>query len=292
MTFTLTATTAGGIQFEELESSPRIRADQQGVTAVRMFRVNWADYDAFCGELMGIYRNVAGSIVYGPALPFPGGNLDLIVDEIDVEPFDGSSPNGSTIVSLTQGISTHANGAKVTATYRQKYDNNSSSNNPSIPDGTYLTYESEIGAEYTTVPGNYWKWTVDSKQVSADLNTGIVVPVMHHILTWHNVLSVPDAAISSRLGCVNSGTFYGKAGGTLLFLGAQKSTAFAFNNNQTVWNLRYTFAEKNQEGNGAYGWNFFYRQDTNPHWQVIAAQKAPTNTPYALATFAELFAYP
>lgn len=285
------ATSSQGISFEELENSPRIRGDSQGITAVRMFKVDWSDYQAFVGELAGLYQNIAGSIVFGKPLQFPGGNTDLLVDEVEVEPFEGSSPVGTSIVNLTQGCSTYSTGAKVTATYRQRFDNNSSSSNPTLPDGTYLTYASELGAEYMTVPGNTWHWAADSVQLPPDITPGIVIPTIHHQYTWHNVLAPPHAAISAALGCVNNGTFGGKAGGTMLFLGAKMRTAFAFSNNQTVWALEYNFSEKNQDGAGAYGWNFFYRYDTNPHWKVIGAHKSPNNTPYALYDFANLFQF-
>lgn len=291
MTLNLSTTSAGGIQFEELEGSPRIRGDSQGITAVRMFRVDWGDYTAFVGELAGLYRNIAGSIVFDRPLPFPGGNTDLLVDEVEVEPFDGSNPIGTSILSLTQGLPSYSNGAKVTATYRQRFDNNSSSSNPSLPDGTYLTYESEEGVEYMTVPGNYFKWSSDNVKLPDTVNPGIQIPVTHHKLTWHNVLSIPETAMTNCKGHVNDATFYGKPTETMLLTGIQKSTAFAFNNNQTVWRVTYTFSEKNM-GTVASpkGWNCFFRYDANPNWQAIVDVNNGAK-PYTTADFTSLFSF-
>lgn len=284
-TLGLTLTTAQGIEFEELAGSPVVEIGPQGVTAQRMFRVPWSDWNNFAGELFGVYKKVGGSIAYTTPLPFPDQSDNLLVEKVRIEPFDGKI-SGTGLLNLTSGLASYPNGAKITATYIQKYV--SGGDNPTPPDGVYMSYMADHGVEYTTVPGGFWEWTSDGKTLSEEANTGIVVPVTQHRLTMHNVLSVPESAISSLSGQVNSATFLGKAVGTMLFMGCQRQTQFAFSQNEIVWQLNYLFAERST------GWNKFWRYEAagGSHWAAVQSHDAGNTKPYTEASFTPLFQYP
>ncbi len=69
------------IAFEELEGSPKIRANEQGTSATRIFKVAWSDWLDFARLLVGTYETVAGAFHFVPPLEFPGFP-NLIVDEV------------------------------------------------------------------------------------------------------------------------------------------------------------------------------------------------------------------
>ncbi len=293
----LTATTVNGTQFEELEDSPKIRLAKDGCTAQRRFRCSWDDWNTFAGELFGVRVNVGGTVSITQAVLFPGGQQqNLRVESVDIEPFDGTKPDGSSIISLTQGLPTHANGALIVASYKQVFA--SGGDTPTVPDGTYLTYDANDSIGYTTIPAGYWEWETDSTLLDHEANTGIITATTHHHLGWHNLLSVPETAISRAGGTVNNATFMGKPAGTMLFLGAKRTTAFAFDNREVIWNLDYTFAEKSQrdasDPTKVFGWNYFYRYkaDGGTHWLKVRAHLAPQDNPYPSSDFSALFAYP
>jgi|GEM_PF-7016151 len=280
------ATTSGGINFEELEGSPKINISSQGIVATRRFLL------AFAAELIGLYRNVGGSVQVSLAMPFPGPRANLRVDTIDVEPFDPGNPNGADVLTLTSGVNRYA-AAVVTAVYREQYDNSAHPNFPAVPPGTYVTYSAHLGAEYFTVPGRTWRWTASGKDLPDDLPVGILDPVGHYTLTWHNVLGPPWSAIRSLRGKVNGGAFMGAPAGCLLFLGARSQTSFGANQDQAIWKVEYSFSERVRENQ--YGWNYFYNQEEDAaagtHWMQIEDKIAPHNGPYAAGDFSALFAY-
>lgn len=290
MALTFTARTALGTGFEELENSPKIRISRQsGLEATRVFRVDYADWEKFVGEIYGVYRSVSGTLAYTKPITFPGENPYILADDVSIEPFDGSNPDGTNILSLSTGLPTYSNGAQITVNYKQNVSSGQNDDNSvTVPEGTYYSYEADDAVEMLTVPGNYWRWNSDSKVIATEVSPAIQVPVTHHRVTWHNVLRPPYTTIKACRGHTNSATFVGCAAGTLLLIGTKLRNKFQFSTRDVLWEVEYTFAEKDQKGDGTTGWNYFFRYDTGA-WALIEAAKGANAKPFPSATFANLF---
>ncbi|HEY1600771.1 MAG TPA: hypothetical protein VGG64_14275 [Pirellulales bacterium] len=285
------------VAFEELEGSPKIRVNEQGTTAVRSFRVAWDDWQEFVHDLIGIFRVLGLATQFVPPIEFPG-LPNLIVSDVQVEPFDPDNPDGSLGVSL--GSLTNAypsGGARVTATYRTMFDEFSPSRPdlPSVPNGTFLTYSANIGSERSAVPGRAWNWSGGSgERVADDINPGVMVPSGLFTLRWQRVPSPPWSQIRMLRGKVNSGTFLSAAPGTVLFQGVRASRRFQFIADGGFWNLDYMFAENTKTLSDrvtTVGWNYFYKEMglSGEHWVAIENQEG--NPPYQSGDFLQLFQF-
>lgn len=292
------AVSPAGINFEELENSPRIAINQQGVNAIRVFKLAWADWQAFARELIGTWRIIGGATQFISPIPFPG-LPNLIVWEVSVEPFHPDSPDGNVAVSLGAFTNTYtAGGAKVTAHYKTQFDedNQDRPDLPPVPKGTYLTYSAELGAEVMTIPGRSFKWvgTAPVEKLPDDLNPGILVPTGAFTLHWQRVLRPPWSAIRATRGKVNSTSFLGAPPGTVLFVGAQVTRQFQFVVDGGFWQVEYKFSENTKEltTGSKVGWNFFYKPEKlgAEHWVEVQSQDDNTN-PYLSADFAPLFQF-
>jgi len=167
------------------------------------------DHPAFARLLVGRYRRVGCSHEFVPPLAFPG-EPNLIVSDIDVEPFDAEGPEGSLVTTLTSGTNRYpAAGAKVTAVYESLFDadNRPRDDLPGVPTGTYLTYEADLGFEQFATPSRRWRWNAppDYPTLAADVEPSLLLPTGDFRLTWHRVAVPPWTAIRSLRGHVNVG---------------------------------------------------------------------------------------
>lgn len=285
------------VTFEELEGSPRIRINDQGTSAVRTFRVAWDNWQEFVRDLIGTFRAYGLATEFIPPIEFPG-LPNLIVSDVQVEPFDPDNPDGSGGVSL--GFLTNAypsGGARITATYRTMTDQFSPSRSdlPPVPNGTYVTYAADLGSERMTVPGRAWLWSgTSSEHVADDVNPGIMVPSGIYTLRWQRVPAPPWTKIRSLRGKVNAGSFLSAPAGTVMFLGARASRQFQFIEDGGFWNLDYTFAENCKtlsDGGTQVGWNYFYKEQAlaGEHWVPITNLEG--NPPYQSGNFQQLFQF-
>lgn len=283
------------VAYEELEGSPRLRINDAGVTAARSFRVAWSDWPAFARSLIGHYQLIAGALHYVAPLPFPG-LLNLIADEVAIEPFDARNPNGDPLQTLGGAANSYAAGARVTATYRtlRDHDNRSRDDLPSVPEGTILRFRGEVAAEYYATPGRVWSWDIaGAPKVPEDVMPGILLPSGGYELIWQRVAYPPWNAIRSLRGKVNQSTFLGSPAGTVLFTGARATREFQFLEDGGLWRLEYQFLEQTKELNSGakVGWNYFYREQASggEHWLRI--KDATGDSPYLPGDFTELFAF-
>ncbi len=283
------------VSFEELEGSPRIRINEQGVTAVRLFHVAWSDWQEFARELIGTFRVVGLATQFVPPIEFPG-LPNLIVADLNVEPFDPANPSGDVGVSLGSATNAYlAGGAKVTATYRTLFDEDSRSRKdlPKVPDGTLLTYTADLGSERMAVPGRSWRWS-DGSRVADDVNPGLHVPSGVYTLRWQRVPLPPWNGIRAMRGKVNGSDFLSAPAGTVMFLGARVSRRFQFLGDGGLWSLDYTFSERTKalsDGSTQVGWNHFFKETpvSGEHWSAIADSTG--NPPYASGDFLQLFQF-
>jgi len=283
------------VAYEELAGSPQIHVTQQGATAVRMFRVAWDDWQAFARMLLGTYGEIGGTARFVEPVAFPGFK-NLFVAEITVDPFDPDSPDARATLALEADVNSYRGGAKVTAVYRTQFDAEIASprNLPRVPNGTYLTYRSELGAEYQHVPGRVWRWaTEETPPVPDDVNPGILIPTGSVQLSWLRVPAPPWSAIRALRGKVNGAPFLGSPVGTVLFLGVKAVREFQMLEVGGMWRLDYYFSEQTKElsGGGRVGWNYFYKEEAadGEHWTAIA--DADGRAPYQAGDFSYLFQF-
>lgn len=283
--------------FEELEGSPRFEIHDGETMAVRTFRVAWNDWPAFARELVGRYDVRGGQYYFVPPLGLPGF-AHLLVSDVEVEPFEPSCPDGSAVRSLYSGANSYpAAGAKVTATYRTRFDEDNAprAKLPKVPRGTFLTYETELAAEYLATPARTWRWDAapDFLPLAPDLHPGVLLPQALFRITWHRVALPPWDLIRLLRGRVNESEFLGAPPGTVLFLGARAKREFTFQAGAGFWRVEYAFQEnvKVLSTGGQVGWNHLYREMPidGEHWNAIA--DADGNPPYADGNFANLFTF-
>lgn len=273
------------VAFEEMEGSPTVSIGPGGTQAKRIFRVAWNDWQDFAEELTGGWRRVSGAYQLREPLPFPG-LPNVVVDSLQVAPFDARNPAGSHVSTLTRGLNEYPSaGALVTVQYKSRPDleTEDDGDKPEIIPGTILTYRSDLGAESVTIPGRAWNWNVaGDPKVPDDVNPGILMPTGSYTLHWDRVARPPWSAIRTLRGRVNDAPFYGAGAGTVLFLGARANRKFEFLRNATLWSIEYAFTERSEP------WNRFFRLETNA-WTEIEDRGG--NPPYAAGDFTDLFRF-
>lgn len=319
----------GGISFEELEGSPEIHGDDDGVRATRRFKIFWADWPSFVGELMGQYAiqyngatvpfwvpanppNPSSVVVYSPAqVAFPGFP-NAFVSGFKVQPFqpespdsrDDNSPKPVDFGNQTNTYDLNDGGAIVTAEYETLFDVSSddrqwgtgTGGTISPPVGTFLTYGGNASGEVLTTPGRtfYWQGSAPQEPLSADMSPGIVIPGNEHTITWRRVIAPPWNTINSMIGKVNASTFLGAPAGSVMFLGCQPKRIPRYQLSGTLFNLEYKFAQQSKflSDGSIVGWNYLYKptQVNGEHWVQILT--TDTNSPpHATADFSLLFQY-
>ncbi len=281
------------IAFEELEGSPTIKVDEQITTATRVFRVAWDDWREFVLSLVGGYEAVGCNLLFQPPLAFPD-LPNLAVSEVQVEPLDGGAPEGSDVATLVSGTNRYPDaGAKVTAVYRTLFDqeNQLRPDLPAVPEGTYLTYRADLGAEELATPGRLWQWDDGSGEtLPPDRKPRILVPTSSYQLVWHRVPRPPWEAIRALRGHINAYPFLGAPAGTVLFCGARVTRQFQFLETGGFWRVELNFDERTLPlaGGGVGGWN--YEHDARASaWTPI--KDAAGNPPYPAADFLALFLF-
>lgn len=300
--------TPGGLYFEEFSDSPKIKLGQQLVSATRVFLCNWSDWQAMCYELIGIWRIFGLATIFIPPISFPGVPL-MVVSEVDVEPFDGHSPQPGPV---DLGAFTNVYKiAKITAQYSTLSYQPDRPDQPNTPEGTILNYSSDHGAEVMTLPNRSLYWgTLNSGTFAAfnqlpvgeDSRPGLIVPTAEINLAWKRVLQPPWEAIKETRGKINQASFFSNEPGTVLFLGSKESRTFQFGqqpNQGQLWDIDYKFSVKSNklaDGVTVVGWNYSYFDgdvggigQLPEHWNPIGDLN--NKQPYESGDFDALFEF-
>lgn len=286
------ATTPNGISFEELDRSPSISGGDDGMNAMRRFKVAWSDWPNFVAELKGVPIDTAGQITAGEGIQFPGYE-SLKVHNWTVEGFDQESPTGG-FTGMVDDANTYGGGALVTASYKTPGDGEGTGDaTVTVPEKTYLTYEGDYSSSFMTIPNRNWKWSGTGVVLSQDVPFGLLMQHSVHRITWHNVVRPPWTAQKNLVGMINSGTFGRWETEQLLYMGTQIRSTLMFPPTRnraavTLYDLTHTFMYRH-----GYSWNKFYNpvKDGGTHWQQIEAVDGGEK-PYTLsASFATLFQY-
>ncbi len=280
---------------EELENSPLLEIVGGEITAQRTFKVPWSERMDAVRALWGSLEIIDDEPVYTAPAHFPDFP-SVLVSELRVEPLDRASPLGETsLTDYSSGTNDFAF-ARIIAKYKTFDNGTDGSHKPTVPNGTILTFSSDLAAEYVTIPGRTWRWNIDGNPaVSDDLSPGVLIPCEDIHLSWRRVPLPPWDAIRDLRGLINSDDFLGHAAGTLLFLGARMQRDFQVIDTG-LWRIDFHFKAKELRSTAdstvRLGWNHFYRAqaDASEHWLEI--QDADGNPPYASGDFSTLFAFP
>lgn len=162
---------------------------------------------------------------------------------------------------------------------------------PTVPSGTYLSYNREASAMLQTMPGHGFQWATAGTQVETDVDVGKVITTAAHTFRWTNVTDPPWDAINEARGRVNDRTFLGRPAGTLLFSGDTVDREFNEDGTDT-YQVGYTFHERSFSVGTAYttvyGWNHFWNAEQN-RWEKVVWQDDPTRAVYEEYDLSELF---
>ena len=280
------------VAFEELEGSPKIRIAESGTIATRIFRIAWDDWINFARTLVGSYEVVGGTFQFTPPLAFPG-MPNLVVSDIDVEPFDAGNPDGSNVSTLTSGTNQYPDaGARVTARYRNRFDvdNGQREDLPDVPEGTYLTYDADLSLETVSTPGRTWHWDDGSGEpLPPDVRPKLIVPTGSFRLVWHRVVLPPWTVIRDLRGHLNAEPLLGAPAESVMFCGARICRAFQFIEQGGFWQVEYYFNERTVPlSSNSGGWNHVYRDDSGGWERVKDTGDAP---PHPSGDLTQLFAF-
>lgn len=286
-------TAIGGIEFEEIEGSPTLDVGENGSTAQRRFRLtDWSRCLDFILELRGIFITVAGQIQATPPLRFPGFGMsfnNFVCVRARVERGIGAV-NGSSVTSLISGTNTYGGGAFIVADYRTTAAEFGSS---TLPQGTYVTYESAGQASITSVAGRGWKWVSDNQPLPQDVPFGLRTPVANHIFTWHNVATIPEST-KTKLGFVNNSDFGSIKSNAGLYAAYQLRPVVQLKNGAWLYDIAYTIEERvgKDRSNNDLTWQCLYRCDadkTTGFEGVVAKQGG--GKPFSEFDMTKLFKY-
>lgn len=288
------------VAHEELQNSPRIRGDENGLTAVRELKCAWDDAIPLAREYMGTRTP------FGPALvaSFPGFPFCLATS-FSIDPlFADLTPEQISVnTSIVNTYGTKP--AKVTINFTTKpyTAEEPREEMPTTEPGTFLSYRMRFGVSMLTLKGRTFVWEDNlsgTDPVPEDVVMTKRIPLVEHSLTWHKVTRPPWKAIRQLTGTINTSTFVGAEADTLLFDGAEADREYEIDPDQeSTWRLSYTFLERrivnalNVNGvdvEEVYGWNHQYR----PHdgeWKRPRRRLSPARYTYATSDFSELFRY-
>jgi len=283
------------VAYEELQGYPRCSMSNGRFNGVRVFRVAWADWPEFYGQLFGTfsYSTSGGATITLPAT-YPGVNYTYVTD-VSVE---GVGKITSGVLSGNGSLSNASNEyayADVTCTYSfLPPPDTGISGAPTIPGGTILTYSSNLGVDILTVPGRKMEWANDNVALPDDAPFGIRVPTEDMNLSFMHVPIIPSASRWLR-GKTNDAEFMGYPAECVLFMGASISREFQIvipPATPALYRLDYHFAVRQILDGGTYkGWNTFYRSegDGAGHYWIAVETVGTNQKPFPTADFTELF---
>ncbi len=295
-----------GILFDELAGSPRLIMSGGVLHGLRTFRVAWKNLYAFLSDLYGAAfffgsnsSSQGDSLARFPQLKF------LVATDYSAEPMPRNSPFGQgEVTDLTDtGGCNQYQYAKVDVTYLpflSEVDEYSGPQMPDNQDGTLLTYTTESGSQYLSLPGRTFVWSGTTIPVPADITAGILLPTKDYVFHWHRAVTPDFSYMDNALGSVNDDTFMDMDAGTVLFTSYRPVPLFVPNERggTALWNIEMKFKARAipADDNRALGWNYAYRPDVNAmsasgKWVEIE-DKASGLPPFGSVKFSDLFVYP
>ncbi len=276
------------MSYQEIGGSPKEQYEWETFKAQREFLVPWEEREEFARTVIGTAAVPAQS----NGLTYPGRDKTVAV-RLKMEPLDPGAIGIGPLEDLQTELPRYEGSFLKATVYYETVEEESRSDLPDVPAGSWITYRMTIGSIEETLGLSDWKWGDDpALPVAADL-TGIKrIPITEHILTWKQVVSPPWSAISRMQGKLNAATFIGCDPGTLLFDGAEGYKLYYHGDSVDdtpspyTWEIRYVFREKAIKSDGrVFGWNHFFREQPSG-WVPLLKDGEPM---YDSGNFNELF---
>ena len=269
------------IAFEELEGSPSIVIGQTEAHAKREFRVAWSDWREFAETIVGGWKKTGATYRRRPPLEFPGID-DMVIDRVEVAPFDRFAPSGGDIESISRGTNAYPTGGASVSAFYKTLKTIDTDLQPPIEPGTYLSYTRDVEIQTVVTPPSAWVWSTDLTAVPSDLPTDLRIPSGRLSIGWDHVPSPPWTAIRELRGQVNDAEFFGAPSGRMMFLGARVAQKFEFLSGPSIFSIQYEFAERSDS------WNSYFRPGVG-FTEIRNGASGPA--PYAGKDFHSLFVF-
>lgn len=220
-------------EFEE--SGPAVDVESGTAKLTREVGIAGGQYESLLADLFGS-RTVAGwGFTFGVRAQHPRYNwLRASSAELVGSYVRGDPPHGEDGVRPNE---------RVKIVYTGEVLNSTMGTPDTIdpPTGTFLTYRRQNGIQMMTLPEKHLIWS-DGTDVQNNPNAGIVLPIVTHTITWHNVDYPPWTAMDEASGCVNFPDIFGWALGTALFCGYEVELTRDVSGADR-FSLTYTFME-------------------------------------------------
>lgn len=269
--------------WEELGESPRYNVKRDMATAVRKFKIPWADIDLFVATVFPLSSSGIGS----PASI--NGKAWFISEEIDIEPFDDPTPGATEdpatyrFATATVKYSTNPDGVGTQSANPVETSGDPDATGQNKGDGSgpggekgsanekfleWISHELSFGGEVITLPnhGIYFAGDDPGKGVHG-VNAGIILPTVEHRIKLKRVTTPPFDSIRAAIGKIGGGM--GAVSGTVMFLGCEAHDARDGKTGQTIWDLTYHFSERSVD------WRFFYDPATGDFRQILKKNGQP-----------------
>lgn len=278
--------------FEELEGSPVVEINDGKFTGTRRFKIAWSDTIAFNGELIGSWAASGSTLVFVPGAPFPG-IPQAICRSVRYDPFPAE--NVGTPCDNADVRTSNTNRplcAIVTATYSILDITPPDIDDPE--DGTRLTINSTLGHDVVSFPGRAVKFQETPNEVlPEDAAVNVVVPTEEMLVRWERLPRslVPWNNLRSKIGKVNSSTWYGYPSETVLFTGVTDAREYQFSGD-ILMTLEFRFSAKvikTATSSGVAGWNHRFDERSGRWKKVITA--TGDNPIYQTVSFSDLFRF-
>jgi hypothetical protein len=273
--------------YEELDGSPSYSFGRKGGSGKRTLLCDWPNrFLVLNDQIPSAYVN-GSDIVIPPASTFPG-IPSLVADHVEIAPYNRMSGDGSFPATYDK--------ARITISYSTlPYAQQVTSVGIFGPGGrfpigtglkaTFISHKIKVSGEFLTWPSSAMQYAANAnpssparggaqRRVPQERQYSVILPLLEHHITWHNVPFPPWKAIRWLVGNVNAYPFGGAPAETMLFLGADSPEMKWTWDNIQVWSPTYQFTEKNSnqlDPTQAFGWNHHVRANgaNAGAWQIV-----------------------
>jgi len=238
-----------GVTYTEFKGSPTLSLSNEDGQGTRILDCAWTDRFTLAEALLGTYLVVGGILIsYSYPDTFPGYPT-LVANNVAIA--------GLGEQSESVGVTEYPY-ARLTITYKPVEWEDGDEEEERV----LSTEQYDFSVEFMEVPGFSYEWeggTDDGKVIPQKI--GMLVPMIDHTITRHNLDNLPKAEISARLGATNDDTFLGVGAGMIIFAGASAQRKITTRGTKP-YELTMVFKERPEV------WNTMWNQ-TDRVWQSI-----------------------
>lgn len=242
-----TSITIGGVTCQELQGSGKVTFGPDGPVGERNFQCAWADRFELASELMGYLRtSPESSPSWFRTAPdkFVGYSGVLFCQGVAVNGVGEMSQN-------SDGYPTYSI-ARVDATYGVPKGEEQDQDDSDPEDSVVATLDIDFHSEFITFGSYNYFWQQTGTKCPEPIQRGKLVVVIDKTYQQKGLPEIPEAAIISYIGKVNSATWQGCEAGTMLFVGATSRKSYTAEGKKQ-YELTYHFKYR-----PAASWNKFW----------------------------------